>query len=96
MAHAYALILLRRSNAYPCVFYGDLYGILGSHARPPACGGKLPKMIMARKLWAYGDMDEYWDSKECVGQFIPFLCRKAYHQIDPLSHHYSLFVISLC
>jgi alpha-amylase len=67
MAHAHALILLRLSPAYPCVFYGDLYGILGKKSRPPACGGKLPKMILARKLYAYGGMNEYWDEKECIG-----------------------------
>jgi hypothetical protein len=67
MAHAHALILLRLSSAYPCVFYGDIYGILGKKSRPPACGGKLPKMILARKLYAYGGMNEYWDEKECIG-----------------------------
>ena len=30
---AYALILLR-SSGYPCLFYGDLYGIKGEHPFP--------------------------------------------------------------
>jgi alpha-amylase len=67
MAHAYALILLRATPAYPCVFYGDLYGIEGPKSRPPACGGKLPKLILARKLWAYGGMEEYLDDPLCIG-----------------------------
>ena len=68
MAHAYSLILLRAAQHYPCVFYGDLYGILGSCSRPPACGGKLPRIVLARKLWAYGPMNEYWEERECVGK----------------------------
>lgn len=82
MAHAHALILLRLSPAYPCVFYGDLYGILGSKSRPPACGGKLPKMILARKLYAYGGMNEYLDEKECIGMFL-------LHSLCPLSQEWS-------
>lgn len=38
---AYALILLRY-DGYPCLFYGDLYGIKGEHPFPPSCGGALP------------------------------------------------------
>ena len=66
-AHAYALILLRANGGYPCVFYGDLYGIHGPCPRPPACGGKLPKLILARKLFAYGRQFEYFDQPDCIG-----------------------------
>ncbi|KAK4944405.1 hypothetical protein LTR66_014507, partial [Elasticomyces elasticus] len=62
---AYSLILLRREG-YPSVFYGDLYGIKGEHAEPPSCGGKLPDLILARKLYAYGEQDDYWDQKNCI------------------------------
>ncbi|KEF54705.1 alpha-amylase [Exophiala aquamarina CBS 119918] len=64
---AYALILLR-NQGYPCVFYGDLYGIKGEHEEPPSCGGKLPHLILARKLFAYGDQDDYFDDEPtCLG-----------------------------
>ncbi|KAF1981494.1 glycoside hydrolase family 13 protein [Aulographum hederae CBS 113979] len=63
---AYCLILLR-SSGYPCIFYGDLYGIKGEYAEPPSCGEKLPDMILARKLYAYGDQEDYWDDPNCIG-----------------------------
>ncbi|EHY55318.1 hypothetical protein HRR83_008764 [Exophiala dermatitidis] len=63
---AYALILLRREG-YPCVFYGDLYGTKGKHPEPPSCGGKLPHLVLARKLFAYGDQDDYFDDANCLG-----------------------------
>lgn len=65
---AYALILLR-ADGYPCLFYGDLYGIdpKGEHPFPPACGGSLPDMALARKLYAYGVQKDYFDYATCVG-----------------------------
>jgi len=63
---AYALILLR-AEGYPCLFYGDLYGIKGEHPFPPACGGKLSALALARNLYAYGEQDDYFDSANCVG-----------------------------
>lgn len=63
---AYSLILLR-DKGYPSIFYGDLYGMKGDHAEPPSCGGKLPDMILARKLYAYGDQEDYWDDANCIG-----------------------------
>lgn len=50
---AYSLILLRCSG-YPCVWYGDLYGAKGEHPFPPSCRGALPKLMLARKLYAVG------------------------------------------
>jgi alpha-amylase len=64
---AYAMILLRRDSGYPCVFYGDLYGILGPKPRRPACGGKLPRLVLARKMYAYGVQRDYVDEAECIG-----------------------------
>ncbi|RMZ77986.1 hypothetical protein DV737_g4094, partial [Chaetothyriales sp. CBS 132003] len=46
----YALILLRANVGYPCVFYGDLYGISGHRPQPPQ--PLLPRLMMARKLYA--------------------------------------------
>lgn len=64
----YALILLR-SEGYPCLFYGDLYGIKGGADKPipPSCGGKLPDLVLARKLYAYGEENDYFDQANCVG-----------------------------
>jgi alpha-amylase len=73
---AYALILLRANAGLPCVFYSDLYGSVGQHPRqdysnlvPPTSGGAvLPKMMLARQLWAYGTQVDYLDDDpHCVG-----------------------------
>ena len=63
---AYALILLR-NQGYPSVFYGDLYGTKGEHAEPPACNNQLADIILARKLYAYGTQEDYWDNPNCIG-----------------------------
>ncbi|KAL9117055.1 MAG: hypothetical protein Q9187_006415 [Circinaria calcarea] len=63
---AYCLILLRKSG-YPCVFYGDLYGIKGPHTTGPSCAGRLPALCLARKLYAYGKQTDYFDSPNCIG-----------------------------
>lgn len=63
---AYSLILLRNAG-YPSLFYGDLYGTQGEHSEPPSCGGKLPDLALARKLYAYGAQDDYFDNANCIG-----------------------------
>ena len=63
---AYALILLRNAG-YPCVWYGDIYGIKGDHPFPPSCGGKVPDLCLARKLYAYGKQNDYFDYPQCIG-----------------------------
>ena len=63
---AYSLILLRKEG-YPTIFYGDLYGMKGENPEPPACGGKLPDIALARKLYAYGDQEDYWNDPNCIG-----------------------------
>lgn len=75
---AYALILLRNSG-YPCIFYGDLYGIVSpdsgssqSSSVPklesqPSCSGILPLLALSRKLYAYGEQASYFDYPTCVG-----------------------------
>lgn len=73
----YAFILLRQKG-YPCIFWGDLFGTQGPQAEKPAClvpderakGGKrslLPDLMMSRKLFAYGEQKDYWDSPTCIG-----------------------------
>ncbi|KAJ5953651.1 Glycoside hydrolase superfamily [Penicillium verhagenii] len=65
---AYGLILLR-SQGQPCVFYGDLYGLRSgpAHVSSPACSGKLPILMQARKLYAYGEQRDYFDKRHCIG-----------------------------
>ncbi|KAK6540247.1 hypothetical protein TWF694_009062 [Orbilia ellipsospora] len=64
---AYAVILLR-VDGYPCVFYGDLFGTKNpDDEEGPACGGKLPVMMAARKFYSYGEQNDYWDEPNCVG-----------------------------
>lgn len=67
--HAYCLILLRNSG-YPCVFYGDLYGLRGGVPNdylPPSAQGKIPDLCLARKLYAYGEQNDYFDDPHCIG-----------------------------
>lgn len=33
----------------------------------PACNGKLPILTKARKLYAYGEQRDYFDSRNCIG-----------------------------
>lgn len=64
---AYALILLRLQG-YPCVFWGDLVGTAGGpeQAAGASCGGQLSDLILARKLYAYGEQDEYFNFATCI------------------------------
>ncbi|KAL2170701.1 hypothetical protein VTG60DRAFT_4543 [Thermothelomyces hinnuleus] len=72
---AYAIILLRANCGLPCVFFADLFGSVGQHAQPdfanfvpPTSGGAiLPKMMLARRFWAYGSQYDYFDDPRCVG-----------------------------
>ncbi|KAJ6532771.1 alpha-amylase [Mycena vulgaris] len=61
---AYAMILLRPTG-YPCVFWGDLYGTKGDN--PQQAVTQLGDLIRARKLFAYGELRDYWDHMNCVG-----------------------------
>ncbi|KAK1749339.1 alpha-amylase [Echria macrotheca] len=72
---AYALILLRANAGLPCVFWADLYGSFGQHPKPdhsnfvpPTSGGAvLPRLMLARRFWAYGSQYDYFDAPSCVG-----------------------------
>ncbi len=61
---AYALILLRESG-YPCVFYGDYYGI-PTHGVNPV-GKALKNMLSVRQTHAYGKQHDYFDHSRCIG-----------------------------
>ncbi len=67
---AYAIILLRANFGIPCVFWADLYGTLGPPRPqlPPHGGFIVPRLMLARKLWAYGTELAYFsDSASCIG-----------------------------
>ncbi|AEO58507.1 glycoside hydrolase family 13 protein [Thermothelomyces thermophilus ATCC 42464] len=72
---AYAIILLRANCGLPCVFFADLFGSVRQDAQsdfasfvPPTSGGAiLPKMMLARRFWAYGSQYDYFDDPHCVG-----------------------------
>lgn len=60
---AYALILLR-DKGYPCVFYGDYYGIPHDKIEPLK---ELPKLLELRQKAAYGEQHDYFDDPSIVG-----------------------------
>lgn len=60
---AYALILLMEKG-YPCVFYGDYYGIGGQE---PVHQQTLDILLKLRSTKAYGQQDNYFDAPGCVG-----------------------------
>lgn len=61
--HAYSIILLR-NEGYPCVFYGDFYGI--PHDNIPAMKS-LPVLIKLRQKMAYGIKHDYFDNPKIIG-----------------------------
>jgi len=61
---AYALILLRQ-DGYPCVFYGDYYGIPNNGI--PEGRQWLVKMMKARSECAYGLQHDYFDNPDLIG-----------------------------
>jgi alpha-amylase len=67
---AYSLILLRKQG-YPCIFYGDLYGIKGKNPEPPSCGDKLADIMLVRTLYAYGEQNDYFEEPSCIGWVRP-------------------------
>ena len=66
---AYALILLRQEG-YPSVFYPDLYGAeyddKGQHINL-APVPHIEKLMLARKLFAYGNQYDYFDDRNAIG-----------------------------
>ena len=61
---AYALILLRQ-DGYPCVFYGDYYGI-GGDEPIPGKQNTLDKLLAARLHHAYGEQVDYFDHPNAI------------------------------
>lgn len=61
---AYALILLR-IGGYPCVFYGDYYGIEYEHVL--AKRDILDQLLYLRQNYNYGEQDDYFDHPHIIG-----------------------------
>ena len=59
----YSMILLR-DEGYPCLFYGDFYGI--PHDKIEAMK-KLKVLIQLRKEKAYGKQHDYFDHPQFIG-----------------------------
>lgn len=62
-AAAYGLILLR-AFGYPCVFWGDLYGIPSRKIGPVT---ELPLLLRLRRTHAYGEEYDYFDDVHVIG-----------------------------
>ena len=61
---AYSMILLRQ-DGYPCIFYGDYYG-MKSHDIPSIRETLLP-LMKARTRYAFGKQNDYFDHANTVG-----------------------------
>lgn len=61
---AYAMILLRK-DGYPCIFYGDYYGI--EHDGIAPIRDALLPLMKARRLYAYGKQNDYFDHPNTIG-----------------------------
>ncbi|NLC45212.1 MAG: alpha-amylase [Clostridiales bacterium] len=62
---AYGLILLRK-DGFPCIFYGDYYGIGGEFMTDPM-KDMIDKLALVRKNYAFGDQDDYFMEKNLIG-----------------------------
>ncbi len=62
---AYALILLRK-DGYPCVFYGDYYGI-DSEEDYPGFRDQIDQLMYLRQHYCYGDQDDYFMEANLIG-----------------------------
>ncbi|KAG0268046.1 hypothetical protein DFQ27_007675 [Actinomortierella ambigua] len=67
-----AAIICLRFDGFPCIFYGDFYGIEAKskdepHTAIPACQAMLSRILLARKEFAYGPQHDYFDHPNCVG-----------------------------
>mgnify|MGYP004465591431 FL=1 len=60
---AYSIILLR-NDGYPCVFYGDYYGIPHDNIAPMK---DLKTLIQIRKEKSYGMQHDYFDNNNYIG-----------------------------
>ena len=61
---AYSLILLRK-DGFPCVFYGDYYGIPEKEIAPK--NDMLGLLLKLRKYYAYGEQYDYFNDRNVIG-----------------------------
>ena len=61
---AYALILLRK-DGYPCVFWGDYFGINGDEYN--GLGTQLETMLKARHDYAWGEQEDVFAEQKLIG-----------------------------
>jgi len=61
---AYAVILLRKEG-YPCVFYGDYYGVPEKNG--PSFSKQIDIMMDIRRNRLYGTQNDYFDDSSVVG-----------------------------
>lgn len=59
---AYALILLRK-DGYPCIFYGDYYGLKDRRNFK----NEIARLSKIRNKFCYGNQDDYFNEKNCIG-----------------------------
>lgn len=59
--------ILTREGGYPCVFYGDYYGVSGSGTYLKAFKNEIDKVMYARKKCAYGTQHDYLDDPDTIG-----------------------------
>ncbi|MCA9765552.1 MAG: alpha-amylase [Carnobacterium sp.] len=62
---AYGSILLREKG-YPCLFYGDYYGIKGDNPIEPQ-REIIDQLLFIRANYAYGEQVDYLDHANCIG-----------------------------
>ncbi|SEK74756.1 alpha-amylase [Carnobacterium iners] len=62
---AYGSILLREKG-YPCIFYGDYYGIQGDNPIEPQ-RETIDQLLYIRANYAYGEQVDYLDHANCIG-----------------------------
>ena len=62
---AYALILLRE-DGFPCVFFGDYFGIRGDEPIPSK-KEVIDPLLDARYYLAYGEQEDYFDHANTIG-----------------------------
>lgn len=62
---AYALVLLREGG-YPCLFYGDYYGI-GGEAAIEGKQAAIDPLLYARHHKAYGEQEDHFDDPHTIG-----------------------------
>ena len=62
--HAYALILLR-PQGYPCIFYGDYYGV--QKFGDQGFTGEIDVMTYIRRTRLFGEQRDYFDDEDVIG-----------------------------